>query len=243
MKGIFMSPVIGILFCGFEGNRQFVTTTYIQAVSEAGGVPLVIPYPGKNTCSKKYFQICDGFLFCGGGDVTPLLFGENLMTETGSTDWKTDIFHIRFMQQVLSHKLPVLGICRGMQILNLALGGSIYQDISMRQDKTLNHMQLSLERSDICHQLAVSKSSMLYKICGGNIDVNSFHHQCVKTLGETLRTTAIAPDGVIEAVESSVFPFALGVQWHPECMYSCSNSMKNLFLLFIRASKKERHIF
>lgn len=238
-----MSPVIGILFCGFEENRQFVTSSYVEAIADAGSVPLIIPCPGKATCPTRYFQLCDGFLFCGGGDITPLLFGENLMTERGNTDWKTDIFHIRFMQKVLSYKLPVLGICRGMQVLNLALGGTIYQDISMRPEKSLNHMQLSQDRSDACHQVSVSKSSMLCKLCGETLDVNSYHHQCIKTLGETLRTTAIAPDGIIEAVESSVFPFAVGVQWHPECMYMENEPMKNLFLLFIRASKKERHIF
>lgn len=165
------------------------------------------------------------------------------MTEKGTTDWKTDIFHIRFMQQALSFKLPILGICRGMQILNLALGGTIYQDLSLRPEKSLNHMQLSLDRSDVCHRLSISNSSLLCKICGETMDVNSFHHQCINTLGDTLKTAAIAPDGVIEAVESSVFPFAVGVQWHPECMYHVSEPMKNLFLLFVRASKKERHIF
>lgn len=238
-----MSPVIGILFCGYIKNRQFVSAPYIEAVSDAGGIPLIIPYPGREICFSKYFQLCDGFLFCGGGDISPLLFGENLITKKGATDWKTDNFHLHFMQHVLAFKLPVLGICRGMQVLNLALGGSIYQDISLRPEKSLNHMQLSFDRSDVCHRISISKSSLLYPICGEAMNVNSFHHQCIRSPGETLKVTAIAPDGVIEAVESSVFPFAVGLQWHPECMYLQHESMKKLFLYFIKISKKERHNF
>ncbi len=237
-----MSPVIGILFCGFDKNRQFVTSPYIDAISDAGGIPVIIPYPGKDAYFSKYFQICDGFLFCGGGAITPLPFGENLIARKGATDWKTDSFHLRFMQHVLSFKLPVLGICRGMQVLNLALGGTIYQDISLRPEKSLNHMQLSSDRSDACHRISVSKGSLLYNICGDFTDVNSFHHQCIRSPGDTLKTSAIAPDGVIEAIESSVFPFAVGLQWHPECMYRRHAPMKNIFLHFIKVSKKERHI-
>lgn len=237
-----MNPVIGILFCGFDGKRQFVTSFYIEAISDAGGIPVIIPYSGKETCFSKYFQICDGFLFCGGGDITPLLFGENLKTRKGVTDFKTDNFHLQFMQHALSFKLPVLGICRGMQVLNLALGGSIYQDLSLRSEKSLNHVQLSVDRSDVCHRISVSKSSQLYNICGDITAVNSFHHQCIKSTGDTLKTSAIAPDGVIEAIESTVFPFAMGLQWHPECMYRHCEPMKNLFSYFVKISKKERHI-
>lgn len=110
-----MSPVIGILFCGFEKNRQFVTTTYIEAVSEAGAIPLIIPYPGKNTCSTKYFHICDGLLFCGGQDITPLLFGENLMTQKVQLTGKP-IFSISVLCSRLflsnSRSLVSAGECR-----------------------------------------------------------------------------------------------------------------------------------
>lgn len=238
-----MNPVIGILFCGFYKDRQFVTSPYVEAISEAGGIPIVIPYHDNNEYFSGYFRLCNGFLFCGGGDISPLLFGEDLITEKGSTDWKSDNFHISFMKQVLTRKIPVLGICRGMQVLNLALGGTIYQDISLRPEQSLNHMQLSSDRSDVSHRLLISKSSMLHKICGNIRAVNSFHHQCIHSLGETLTASASAPDGIIEAIESSAFPFAIGLQWHPECMYFHNESMKNLFLSFVETSKKAGHIF
>ncbi|MGN1166990.1 MAG: gamma-glutamyl-gamma-aminobutyrate hydrolase family protein [Lachnospiraceae bacterium] len=247
-----MKPVIGILFCGFDEKCQYVSNAYIEAVSLSGGIPILIPYsdsPEDTTDSAnskqfyKYFDICDGFLFCGGHDVTPILFGEELMTDIGHTDLKADRFHIHFMQELISSKLPVLAICRGMQILNLALGGTVYQDISLRLTSSLNHMQNSSERSDICHKICIQKSSMLYKICGSSLYVNSFHHQCIKTLGNNLVTTAIASDGIAEAIELPSHPFALGVQWHPECMYHTDFSMKNLFITFINVSKNSKKLF
>lgn len=246
-----MKPVIGILFCGFEKNRQFVSYPYIEAISASGGLPILIPYSdyNKRTLTSdhsdpfyKYLDICDGFLFCGGDDVTPLLYGEELMTDKGHTDLKTDQFQLHFMEKLISSKLPILAICRGMQILNLALNGSIYQDISLRHTPSLNHMQQSQDRSDICHKITIKKGSMLYKICGSSIYVNSFHHQCIKSPGTNLITTASASDEIAEALELPDHPFVLGVQWHPECMYNTDINMKNLFITFIEASKSSKKI-
>ncbi|MEI3210541.1 MAG: gamma-glutamyl-gamma-aminobutyrate hydrolase family protein [Lachnospiraceae bacterium] len=124
-------PVIGIVFCGFSDDRLFVPFSYIQAIEKSDGIPVIIPYLSDADSLSSYLSICDGFLFCGGDDITPELFGEELQTDHGTTDRKTDQFHLTLMQKVLDFHLPVLGICRGMQVLNLTLGGTIYQDLSL----------------------------------------------------------------------------------------------------------------
>ena len=217
--------------------------TYLKALTAAGALPLILPLSLSPEDCRQLARSLDGFVFTGGPDPHPFLFGEETHSCCGNVSAQRDSMELSLMKAVMETGKPILGICRGIQILNIGLGGTIYQDLSLRPEKSLNHMQLSLDRSDVCHRLSISNSSLLRKICGETMDVNSFHHQCINTLGDTLKTAAIAPDGVIEAVESSVFPFAVGVQWHPECMYHVSEPMKNLFLLFVRASKKERHIF
>lgn len=229
-----MNSVIGIVSCGLDGGRQFVTDAYIRAMETAGGIPLVIPCC-QEACYPAFTRLCRGFLFCGGDDVSPLLFGEEPLTGQGRTDWNTDWFHLSFMRHVLEAGLPVLGICRGMQILNLALGGTIWQDLSLRPGPTLQHMQVSLSRSDPSHRITVSKDSILYDILGKSCTVNSFHHQCVKDLGKGLRITAAASDGVIEAIEGDRPVFTAGVQWHPECMPE-KEEMLALFRFFVHAT-------
>lgn len=229
-----MKPIIGIVSCGYMEHRQFVPQTYIQAVENFGGIPILLPCTKDKEFYADYGRLCDGFLFCGGDDITPLLFGEELMTEHGTTDLHTDRFHICLMQHLLTLRLPILAVCRGMQILNVALGGTIFQDISLRPGVSLNHMQLSPERSDPCHRIAVMRDSLLSDIFDKTEEVNSFHHQCIHRLGNHLKISAVASDGIIEAVESDDSPFIVGVQWHPECMIKTSASMRNLFRTFIK---------
>ena len=171
-----------------------------------------------------------------------LLFGEELLTDQGGTDLFTDRFHLSLMAYVLQSRLPVLAICRGMQVMNLALGGTIWQDLSLRPVHTLNHMQVSVHRQDVCHKITISKNSMLYDFLGEHAEVNSFHHQCLHLIPASLRPSAIASDGVVEAIELPGHPFALGVQWHPEVLYPSDHGMKKLFLALLKKASVSKNI-
>ena len=146
------------------------------------------------------------------------------------------------MAYVLQSRLPVLAICRGMQVMNLALGGTIWQDLSLRPVHTLNHMQVSAHRQDVCHKITISKNSMLYDFLGEHAEVNSFHHQCLHLIPASLRPSAIASDGVVEAIELPGHPFALGVQWHPEVLYHSDHGMKKLFLALLKKASVSKNI-
>lgn len=229
-----MKTKIGIVVCGLKENRQFVSDAYIQAIKYIGALPLILPMVKSRKVISDYVSLCDGFLFCGGGDITPLLFGEEPAIGIGETDYTLDLFQIRLMQMVLESKKPVLAICRGMQVLNVACGGTICQDLHLLDD-TINHMQTSSSRQDISHKVTFEPDSKLCHIIGNFAYTNSFHHQVIGTLGEHLIASGHTGDGVIEAIEMPSHPFAVGVQWHPESMYKSSDSMRQLFHAFFRA--------
>ena len=129
-----MHPIIGIVACARDRGRQFVSEAYIQAVEMAGGVPVLIPCTGDSSHFPRYYSMCDGFLFCGGDDISPRLFGEDLLTEEGRTDEETDLFHLAFMKYALSTSLPVLAICRGMQVMNITRRQYLAGYFSQRRD-------------------------------------------------------------------------------------------------------------
>lgn len=232
-KGEVMEPKIGIIVCGFTRDRQFVTNPYIQSVRYAKGIPVILPLVRSDRLLDEYTGLCDGFLFCGGGDITPLLFGEEPQTGNGRTDITVDLFQIRLMKRILKSRKPVLAICRGMQILSVACGGTIWQDISLIPGQTLDHMQQSASRSEVSHRIRTERNSLLREYIGSCLFVNSFHHQAVNSPGKNVAISARAQDGTIEAVEIKGHPFAIGVQWHPECMYRSSSEMRKLFHEFV----------
>lgn len=231
-----MKPKIAIIVCGLTENRQFVTNAYIQSVRYSGGLPLIVPLIKSNTAISEYISLCDGFLFCGGEDITPLLFGQEPLDKLGKTDITLDIFQLRFMRNVLLSGKPILAICRGMQLLNVACGGTICQDISLKQKDCINHMQHSA-RKDISHKVIVKSGSLLHRLVGKIIFTNSFHHQAVDMTGKGLIASAHTSDGIIEGIELTDYSFAVGIQWHPEAMYRSTPAMRKLFSAFIHTSR------
>lgn len=231
-----MRTKIGVVICGVDNQRQFVSDAYIQAVKSAGGLPIILPLIKSKTVIQEYVELCDGFLFCGGGDITPLLFGQEPATNVGKTDITLDLFQIRLMKAVLTADKPVLAICRGMQVLNVSCGGTIYQDINLVDFDTINHMQNSISRRDISHKVIFEPESKVHKILGSFAYTNSFHHQSIDRLGKGLAVSGFTGDAIVEAIEMPSHTFVLGVQWHPESMLDCSN-MKQLFFALIRYSK------
>lgn len=231
-----MRTKIGVVICGLEDHRQFVSDAYIQAVKSVGALPIVLPLIKSKTVIQEYIELCDGFLFCGGGDITPLLFGQEPATNVGKTDITLDLFQIRLMKAVLTADKPVLAICRGMQVLNVACGGTIYQDINLVDFETINHMQNSISRRDISHKVIFEPESKVHKILGSFAYTNSFHHQSIDRLGKGLTVSGFTGDAIVEAIEMPSHTFVLGVQWHPESMLDCSN-MKQLFFALIRYAK------
>lgn len=232
-----MKTKIGIVICGIENEKQYVSDAYIQAIKSVGGLPIILPLVKSKSFIQSYVELCDGFLFCGGGDVTPLLFGQEPLTDIGKTDITLDLFQIRLMKEILEKDKPILAICRGMQVLNIACGGSIYQDLSLTNFETINHVQSSLTRKDVSHKVILEPKTRLHQLLGSFVFTNSFHHQSIHHLGKGLTVSGFTGDGVIEGIEMPSHTFVVGVQWHPENLLKTTPQMKQLFHALIRYSK------
>lgn len=231
-----MKSKIGIVVCGILNQKQYVTDAYVQAIKSVGGLPLILPMVKSKNVIEDYVSLCDGFLFCGGGDITPLLFGQEPSEGIGKTDITLDLFQIRLMKAVLKANKPVLAICRGMQIINVACGGTIYQDLSLTDFETINHVQTSITRRDISHKVTFVPKTRVHYLLDDFAYTNSFHHQAIDRLGSGLIVSGTTGDDIIEAIEMPSHPFAVGVQWHPECMLENSSDMRQLFRALIRFS-------
>lgn len=239
-----MRPLIGIStnfltvdsgkFLGME--RIYVNKDYTDAVEKAGGIPLLLPPSSCRETVVEYLRVCNGFLFSGGGDINPLLYGCEPLPKLEAVHTSLDEAQLLLIREVLRAGKPLLAICRGAQLLNVALGGTLYQDESERSAPSLLHSQQA-PRADKFHRIALEADSIPGKLFGQELYVNSFHHQSIRETGEGLRVVATAPDGVIEAVEGQNDIFVLGVQWHPEMMLTGSDEMLPLFFAFINASK------
>ncbi|WP_094603753.1 Putative glutamine amidotransferase [Sporomusa silvacetica DSM 10669] len=236
-------PLIGITTSLFltEGGimngtkRQFVSDAYIQAVLCAGGVPVLLPIIAEQAAIVEQIAAVDGLLLSGGGDIQPQIFGEEPMRGLGTVLPERDTHELELVKLALASGKPVLGICRGCQLLNVALGGSIDQHLT---EATVQHDQQS--PGDYAgHTVILEHDSRLAGIWGDTVMTNSFHHQAIKAVAPGLWITARAKDGVIEAVEHETAPFAVGVQWHPELMIYKNPAMLALFTAFVNTANRK----
>ena len=240
-------PVIGISgsliiddsgsFAGYK--RSYVNNDYILSVIKNGGIPFIIPFNENEEVIKSQMEMVDGLLLSGGQDVNPHNYGEEPMPKLGDTFPERDDFEYGLLKAALDQKKPILGICRGFQIINTFFKGSLYQDLSYIGTDVLKHNQVN-SPSRVTHSVMVDKTTKLFDIFGEEkIMVNSFHHQAVKALGEGLVISAKAPDGITEAIEKLEYPFLVGVQWHPEMLHVSVEMMNKLFTSFIKEASNE----
>ena len=236
-------PVIGVTTYRFKnasGAPQLaVNEAYPLALSNAGAVPLLIPLGLPEEALTALLERVDGILFTGGGDVHPERYGSQPHPLVDGVDADRDRVEIHLIEETLRAGLPFLGICRGLQVINVALGGSLYEDILDQRPNALRH-QWGAEKSRdyLAHAIQVEKDSRLAGILGqDSVEVNSLHHQGIQRLAVGLKAVAHAPDGVIEAFEMAEYPFGLAVQWHPEALQAHA-PMRQIFREFVLAARK-----
>lgn len=232
-----MKPIIGIT-AGYNNGEQkyFLTDFYVEAVEHVGGIPVLLPAVGTSSVSKIYDMV-DGIIFSGGSDVDPSFYGQNPFRGMGEITPNRDKFELFLAKKALAGQKPVLGICRGIQVLCIAAGGNIYQDIS--EATKLDHFQ-NAPKWYPYHEIKIDKESNLYEILGrSRMKVNTFHHQSVKESGSILKAVAWTEDGLIEAVESeNPEQNILGVQWHPECSWDREKNSLILFENLVKIAKE-----
>ncbi|RMG74618.1 MAG: gamma-glutamyl-gamma-aminobutyrate hydrolase family protein [Chloroflexi bacterium] len=239
-------PLIGITAAvsSDQYGKEFlrVYAKNITALEKAGGIPIVIPCNLSSETLRLLYERVDGVLLPGGGDIDPSYYGAELHPTTNSIDPQRDQTEITVARWAVDEKLPIMGICRGHQVFNVALGGTLIQDIASEVTPSLVHeSDSSTPRNLLAHSVMVDANSCLAGILHHTQPlVNSIHHQAIGQLAPGLRPTAYSPDGIIEAVEIPEHPFALTVQWHPEDLVDDSDSMLNLFRAFVIAAAK-RH--
>ncbi len=230
-------PLIGLTpYHDTAGDDIRMRPAYLRALKAAGGIPVVMPLKAPEEDLKQLAETLDGFLFTGGPDVHPFLFGEETHTHCGNVSAARDQMEISLLPLVLELKKPVLGICRGIQVLNIALGGNIWQDIADQTDREfpIAHSQ-PFDYTLPCHTVSIAEGSLLAQITGcTSLKVNSMHHQAVKDLAPGLAASAWSPDHLTEALEMPGYPFFVGVQWHPEYLWEKNDEAFRLFQTFVK---------
>ena len=230
-----------------EKRRFTLGKNYVRSLVECGAVPILLPTSIDTASLRAMYEQADGVLLTGGGDAAPTLYGEEKHPTTDDIDIERDQMEMTLARWALEDDKATFAICRGIQVMNVALGGTLIQDIpdqwSTHANITIEHRghKIGAARDQILHEVCIEPNTRLAKILGaGNVSVNSFHHQALKRVADDLVVTSHAPDGIIESVEVPDKHWYVGVQWHPEEMTAGRADMMALFKSFVDASLDAR---
>lgn len=248
-KSINKPPIIGINGMRIPDDEQEiyqvdkVNIHYIRAIQKSGGIPISLPVLEEfnEDTIKSQIEIIDGLLIEGGLDICPIFYGEDPKPELDKVDYKTDKFLFELIRQAVNRKIPILGICKGMQFINVLFGGTLYQDLKYIGLDSNSHRQLSSNINDYCkHTINIEKDSFLSKMFPDKelLNVNSYHHQAIKDLAKGIIVDAKSPDGIIEAIHlNNENEWIFGVQWHPERQIRINDELMPIFNTFIDQAK------
>jgi putative glutamine amidotransferase len=236
------APIIGLTTFDDEQNERpyaMLQTHYVRAVVAAGGVPVLIPNQLPEEMWMELYASLNGILFTGGGDIRTELFNGTPHPKVNEVDDERDSLELPLLRVAVEDGKPFLGICRGLQVTNVALGGTLYTHIADQHPDAQRHdWYPNIPRNYLAHPVRVDEGSRIAGILGEPVlQVNSLHHQGIKDLAPALKAVAYAPDGIIEAVELPDHPYGFAVQWHPEWLTD-QESMQRLFKSFVDAAGK-----
>jgi putative glutamine amidotransferase len=222
-----------------EKRRYTLGKNYVHSLIACGAAPILLPTSLDRDTWRALYSEADGVLLTGGGDVEPDVFEEEKHPATDDINPERDDIEIALARWALADDKPMFAICRGIQVVNVALGGSLIQDIPTQYGQRIEHRGsvIGAARDHVLHEVCIEPGARITEVFGpGNVGVNSFHHQAIKALGDGLIVTSRAPDGIIESVEMPDRRYYLGVQWHPEEMTAGRADMLALFQAFVDAS-------
>ena len=215
-------------------DRAFVYTTYVDSLRRAGAIPVLIPPQPEN--AREIVEELDGLVLAGGDDCDPAIYGEEKHPTVEPMDARRQEGDLTLAKIARERGIPTLGICLGVQVMNIAAGGTLVQDIDSQMQTEIEHVSEPEDRAR--HDVLIENDTRLASILGNReINVNSSHHQAIKKIGDGLRVTAQAPDGIVEGLEDPKHPFYVGVQWHPEDMPR-EESASKIFRAFVEAARQ-----
>jgi len=236
-------PLIGISSSNLarkdvQGGEVSAPASYLRAVAAAGGIPLIIPTLLSQEQLAQALDRLDGLVLTGGPDIDPLIFQGRAHPRVYGIDAQRDTLDLALVRLAAARRKPFLGICRGIQAINVALGGTLYTDIADQKQQSLRHdWYPDIPRNHLAHPVELEPASRLAQILGGSrFEVNSLHHQGLEQIAPGLTVTAHSPDGLVEAVELEGHPFGIGVQWHPEWLQEHA-PQRALFSALIEAAR------